>query len=226
MVLQRAIVPPEVSTGAGWIQVTAVSIGPLGSGGVASQMKAIETERLLLRPWRDADLDPFAEMNADLRVMEQFPSTSSRDESETSMARIRGHFAQHGYGLWAVEVKGGEPFIGFVGLATVGFDAHFTPAVEIGWRLAHASWGQGYASEGARASLRFAFLELELEEVVSFTVAANRRSRAVMERIGMHRAPADDFDHPRVPEGHPLRRHILYRLRQSQWVSARSRNEC
>ncbi len=188
-------------------------------------MKAIETERLLLRRWRDADLDPFAEMNADLRVMEHFPSTSSREESEASMARIRRHFEQHGYGLWAVEVKGGEPFIGFVGLGTVPFDAHFTPAVEIGWRLAHASWGQGYASEAARASLRFAFLELELGEVVSFTIAANRRSRAVMERIGMHHAAVDDFDHPRIAEGHPMRRHLLYRLRRSEWASAQSRDE-
>ncbi len=188
-------------------------------------MQTIETERLLLRPWRNADLDPFAELNADLRVMEHFPSTSSREESEVFMARIRGHFDQHGYGLWAVELKGGEPFIGFVGLGTVPFDAHFTPAVEIGWRLAHASWGNGYASEAARASLRFAFLELGLDEVVSFTVAANRRSRAVMERIGMHRAAVDDFDHPRVPEGHSLRRHLLYRLRRSAWASAGSRDE-
>jgi RimJ/RimL family protein N-acetyltransferase len=187
-------------------------------------MKTIETERLLLRPWKNADLDPFAELNADLRVMEHFPSTSSREESEAFMARIRGHFDQHGYGLWAVEVKRGEPFIGFVGLGTVSFDAHFTPAVEIGWRLAHASWGKGYASEAARASLHFAFLELRLDEVVSFTVAANRRSSAVMERIGMHRGAIDDFDHPHVPEGHPLRRHLLYRLRRSEWASTGSRD--
>jgi RimJ/RimL family protein N-acetyltransferase len=188
-------------------------------------MKAIETERLLLRRWRNADLDPFAEMNADLRVMEHFLSPSSREQSQASMACIRGHFEQHGYGLWAVEVKGGEPFIGFAGLGTVPFDAHFTPAVEIGWRLAHASWGQGYASEAARASLRFAFLELELGEAVSFTIAANRRSRAVMERIGMRREAVDDFDHPRIAEGHPMRRHLLYRLRRSEWASAYSRDE-
>ena len=113
-------------------------------------MKAIETERLLLRLWRDGDLDHFAEMNSDLRVMEHFPSTSSREESEASMARIRGHFDQYGYGLWAVEVKGGEPFIGFVGLGRVHFDAHFTPAVEIGWRLAHASWRQQSGTFTAR----------------------------------------------------------------------------
>jgi RimJ/RimL family protein N-acetyltransferase len=188
-------------------------------------MKAIETERLLLRPWRDADLDAFAELNGDLRVMEHFPSTSSREQSKASMAAIRGHFDQYGYGFWAVEVKGGDPFIGFVGLGVVSFDAHFAPAVEIGWRLAHARWGQGYASEAARASLRFGFLELGLDEIVSFTVTANHRSRAVMERIGMHRAAVDDFDHPRIPEGNPLRRHLLYRLRRPEWASARARDQ-
>jgi len=188
-------------------------------------MEVIETERLLLRPWKDADLDAFAEMNSDPRVAEHFLSTSSREQSRASMARIRAHFDRHGYGFWAVEVKGGDSFIGFVGLGTVPFDAHFTPAVEIGWRLAHPSWGHGYASEAARASLRFAFLQLGLDEVVSFTVAANHRSRAVMERIGMHRAAVDDFDHPRIPEGHPLRRHLLYRLQRSEWRSAPSGDE-
>ena len=181
------------------------------------QAREIETERLLLRPWRDSDLEPFAALNADARVMEHFPSISSREESRALMARIREHFDRDGYGFWAVELKRGDPFIGFVGLGRVSFEAHFTPAVEIGWRLAHGSWGRGYASEGARASLRFAFRELGLEEVVSFTVTANRRSRAVMERIGMHHAPADDFDHPHLSEGHPMRRHVLYRLRRSEW---------
>jgi ribosomal-protein-alanine N-acetyltransferase len=193
--------------------------------GESEEMKAIETERLLLRPWRNADLDAFAEMNADLRVMEHFRSTSSREQSEAAMSHIRGHFDRHGYGFWAVEVKGGDPFIGFVGLGAVSFDAHFTPAVEIGWRLAHASWGKGYASEAARASLRFAFVEAGLDEVVSFTVPANHRSISVMERIGMHRAGADDFDHPCIPAGHPLRRHLLYRLRRSEWASAQSRGQ-
>jgi RimJ/RimL family protein N-acetyltransferase len=194
-------------------------------GGPAEQMKAIETERLLLRPWRDADLEPFADLNADVRVMEHFPSTASRAESQALMARIRGHFDQRGYGLWAVEVKRDDPFIGFVGLSAVPFDAHFTPAVEIGWRLAHASWGRGYASEAAGASLRLAFLEVGLDEVVSFTVTANRRSRAVMQRIGMHHADADDFDHPHVPVGNPMRRHVLYRLRRAEWKARRGRGE-
>ena len=189
-------------------------------------MKTIETERLLLRPWRNADLDALAEMNADQRVMEHFPSTSSRKESKALMAEIRRHFDRRGYGFWAVEVKGGDPFIGFVGLRKlVAFDVHFAPAVEIGWRLAHACWGQGYASEAERASLRFAFLELELDEVVSFTHTANHPSRAVMERIGMHHAAVDDFDHPYLPEGHLLRSHVLYRLRRTEWASARARDE-
>lgn len=197
------------------------------------QTREIETERLLLRRWRDSDLEAFVAMNADARVMEHFPSLSSRQESEALMARIRAHFDRHGFGLWAVELKHGDPFIGFVGLGRVSFEAHFTPAVEIGWRLAHASWGHGYASEGARASLRFAFRELGLDEVVSFTTVANHRSRAVMERIGMHHDPSDDFDHPHIAEGHPMRRHALYRLRRSEWqeplsrgASERSRREC
>jgi RimJ/RimL family protein N-acetyltransferase len=183
-------------------------------------MNAIETERLLLRPWRDADLEPFAEMNADARVMEHFPSILSRAQSEAAMERIRGHFERHGYGFWAVETKEGEPFIGFVGMGRVSFNAPFTPAVEIGWRLARADWGRGYASEAASASLRFGFLELGLGEVVSFTVAANHRSRAVMERIGLRHAASEDFDHPLVPRGHRLRRHLLYRLRRREWESA------
>jgi RimJ/RimL family protein N-acetyltransferase len=185
-------------------------------------MRAIETQRLLLRPWRDADLEPFAALNADPRVMEHFPSAPSRRESERFIERAREHFDRHGHGFWALEVKGGEPFIGFTGLGVVPFHAHFTPAVEIGWRLAHASWAHGYATEAAVASLRFAFVELGLREVVSFTVGANHRSRAVMERIGMHRATADDFDHPGIAEGHPMRRHVLYRLRRSEWEAGES----
>jgi RimJ/RimL family protein N-acetyltransferase len=181
--------------------------------------RSIETERLLLRPWRDSDLGPFAELNTDVRVMEFFLSTLPRSESDAFAMKVRAHFDEHGYGLWAVEVKEGAPFIGFVGLATVTFEAPFVPAVEIGWRLAHASWGRGYASEAARASLRLAFEELALDEVVSFTVETNQRSRAVMERIGMHHVSAGDFDHPRIPESHPLCRHALYRLGRAEWAS-------
>jgi RimJ/RimL family protein N-acetyltransferase len=177
----------------------------------------VRTERLWLRPWRDEDLEPYAAMNADPRVMEHFPALLSREETEAQVVRIRAHFAQHGWGLWAVEVPGVTPFAGFVGLNTVPFTAPFTPAVEIGWRLAPEHWGSGYATEGARAALGVAFRQLGLDEVVSFTVPANVRSRRVMEKLGLHHAPADDFEHPRVPPGHPLRRHVLYRLRREEW---------
>jgi RimJ/RimL family protein N-acetyltransferase len=179
----------------------------------------VRTERLWLRPWREEDVEPFAAMNADPRVMEHFPALLSRQETEALVARLQAHFAQHGWGLWAIEVPGGAPFVGFVGLSTVPFTAPFTPAVEVGWRLAPAHWGSGYATEGARAALGMAFDTLGLSEVVSFTVPANVRSRRVMERLGMHHAPADDFEHPRLPQGHLLRRHVLYRLRRSEWTT-------
>jgi RimJ/RimL family protein N-acetyltransferase len=151
-------------------------------------------------------------MNADPRVMEFFPKLLDRAESDALAARIRDAFARRGFGLWAVEVPGVADFIGFVGLTVPHFEAHFTPCVEIGWRLARDHWGHGYASEAARAALDFGFWHLGLHEIVSFTTEANQRSRAVMERIGMIRSPADDFDYPALPEGHPLRRHVLYRV--------------
>ena len=182
----------------------------------------IQTPRLLLRPWRDADLAPFAAMNADPVVMEFFPRPLDRAESDAAVARIRDHFAARGFGLWAVEVPDVADFIGFVGLAVPRFEAHFTPCVEIGWRLAREHWGRGYATEAARAALGFGFEELALDEIVSFTAPANVRSRAVMERIGMTRSPEDDFDHPTLPEGHPLRRHVLYRARRPGGLAAES----
>lgn len=176
----------------------------------------LRTARLLLRAWRDDDLEPFATLNDDPEVMEYLPKRLSREESDALAARIRDRFHEHGYGLWAVEVSDGAPFIGFVGLHHVPFEAPFTPAVEVGWRLARGHWGKGYATEAARASLRFGFEHLGLDEIVSFTVPQNVRSRAVMERIGMTRRAEDDFDHPVLPEGHPLRRHVLYRIRRDQ----------
>ena len=170
------------------------------------------TERLLLRRWRDADREPFAAMNADPVVMEYHPSTSDRRDSDAMVDRIEAHFEAKGFGYWAVEVPDVAPFIGFVGLSTPSFEAHFTPAVEVGWRLAREHWGQGYASEAAQAAVEVGFDELGLDEIVAFTVPANFRSRRVMERLGMTHDPADDFDHPRQPEGSPLRRHVLYRL--------------
>ena len=179
---------------------------------------AITTPRLLLRRWRDGDLDAFAALNADPEVMAFFPALLGRAESDALAARIREHFARHGFGLWAVEVPGVAEFVGFVGLSVPRFEAPFTPCVEIGWRLVRAHWGRGYATEAARAALDFGFRRLALDEVVSFTVPANRRSRAVMERLGMAHDPAEDFDHPTLPEGHPLRRHVLYRLARADWL--------
>ncbi|MBL8949125.1 MAG: GNAT family N-acetyltransferase [Myxococcaceae bacterium] len=175
------------------------------------------TERLVLRGWRPADREPFAALNGDPLVMEHFPKVLSRAESDASADRVEAHFERHGFGPWAVEVQGGAPFIGFVGLLQVGFEAPFTPAVEVLWRLSRSSWGQGYATEAAREVCRIAFEELGLPALVTFTVPANRRSRAVMERLGMTYDPGEDFEHPNLPEGHALRRHVLYRLSAAQW---------
>jgi RimJ/RimL family protein N-acetyltransferase len=170
----------------------------------------MRTERLLVRRWQESDRAPFADLNADPEVMRHFMSTMSREQSDAFVDKIEAGFEERGWGLWALEVDGA--FIGYTGLQPVSFDAHFTPATEIGWRLARGAWGHGYASEAARAAAAFAFADLELEELVSFTTTENARSRAVMERIGMTHDPADDFDHPALPEGHEQRRHVLYRL--------------
>jgi ribosomal-protein-alanine N-acetyltransferase len=174
-----------------------------------------ETERLLLRRWRDDDRAPFAALNADPEVMRHFPARLSREESDALIDRAEQHFERHGYGLWALERRDTGAFIGFTGLAVPRFEAHFTPAVEVGWRLARSAWGAGYASEAARAALAVGFGKAGLEQIVSFTVPANTRSRAVMTRIGMTHDPRDDFDHPGLPEGHPLRPHVLYRIRRA-----------
>ena len=176
--------------------------------------RQLRTERLVLRDWRDSDLAPFAALNADPDVMQHFRGTLTRAESDAFAARIRANLQQDGWGLWAVEVIGGEPFIGFVGLARQTFEAHFTPAVEVGWRLAKAAWGRGYAPEAARAVIEFGFAELGLTEIVSITTAGNAKSRRVMQKIGMTYEPADDFEYPLLEEGHPLRPSVLYRLRR------------
>ena len=175
----------------------------------------LHTERLILRAWREDDLEPFAAMSADPRVSEYLPSPLNRLECFQMMERMRSHFTKHGFGLWAVEVRGDAPFIGFVGLQVPGFEAAFTPCVEVGWRLAHDHWGRGYASEAAKAALGFGLETLKLAEILAWTVPANVRSRQVMERLGMRHEPAQDFNHPRLPEGHPLQRHVLYRLGRS-----------
>src|SRR6185369_3079349 len=174
----------------------------------------LRTERLRLRRWREEDRAPFAAMNADPRVMEHFPALLSRDESDALVARIEAHLAQHGFAQWAVEIPGVTPFAGFVGLSIPRFEATFTPCVEIGWRLAADYWGQGFATEGAKAALEFGFKQLGLAEILSFTVPANLRSRRVMEKIGMTHNSADDFDHPFLASGHSLSRHVLYRIRR------------
>ena len=181
----------------------------------------IRTARLLLRQWRDEDLEPFARLNADPEVMRHFPATLDRSTSDAVADRIRKHIDEHGWGLWAVEVLDGarQGFAGFPGLARPRFDAHFTPAVEVGWRLRRGVWGNGYATEAAEAALAFGFRELGLEEIVSFTATGNIRSIAVMKRLGMHTDPAEDFDHPALVEGSPLRRHVLYRLPRTVWES-------
>jgi RimJ/RimL family protein N-acetyltransferase len=172
----------------------------------------IPTGRLRLRAWRDSDREPFAVLNADPRVMEHFPSTLSREQSDALADHIEAQCDRHGFGFWAVEVPGVAPFVGFIGLSVPRFETHFTPCVEIGWRLSREYWDRGYATEGAQAALRFGFETLELEQIVAFTVPGNLRSRRVMEKIGMVYSPADDFDHPALSEGHALRRHVLYRL--------------
>jgi RimJ/RimL family protein N-acetyltransferase len=178
----------------------------------------LETERLVMREWRATDRAPFAALNADPRVTEFLGRPPNRAESDPFVDRIVAHWADDGHGLWAVERREDGRFIGFVGLAAPSFEAPFTPCVEVGWRLAAEAWGHGYATEAAREALRFGFSELGLEETVSFTVPANVRSRAVMERIGMTHDPADDFDHPSFPDGHRLRRHVLYRLGRARWA--------
>ena len=160
------------------------------------------TPRLILRAWRESDREPFARMNADPRVMEFYPQTMNRVESDALVERIEAHFERHGFGLWAVEVPTVAEFVGFVGLAVPRFEAAFTPCVEVGWRLGAEWWGYGYATEGARAAVRHGFEAVGLKEILSFTVPGNARSRAVMERLGMTRNEADDFDHPVLSEGH------------------------
>lgn len=181
-------------------------------------MIQLETSRLRLRPWRDEDFAPFAALNADPQVMAHFPATLDRAESDVLAARCQSLIEAQGWGFWATEIKASGDFIGFVGLHRPIAELPFSPCVEIGWRLARPFWGQGYASEAARAALSFAFNDLALAEVVAFTSLENRRSQAVMERLGMCRA--ENFEHPALPPGHPLREHCLYRLAVSAWQPA------
>lgn len=177
----------------------------------------IRTTRLLLRGWLPEDRAPFAQMNADPRVMAHFPGLMAAADSDAMVDRICRGFASHGFGLWAVERLDTGAFAGFVGLSVPGFEAPFMPAVEVGWRLAAEHWHQGFATEAAQAALGYGFDVVGLPEVVSFTAPENTSSLAVMRRLGMTHDPADDFDHPRLPEGHRLRRHVLFRLSAGRW---------
>jgi ribosomal-protein-alanine N-acetyltransferase len=183
----------------------------------SSRIPEVRTERLLLRGWRAEDLPVFAAMNADPEVMEHFPALLTSEESDGFVGRVVAGWAANGFGLWAVEQVGDGTFLGFAGLTRPRFDAPFMPAVEVGWRFARRAWGKGFATEAGRASLAFGFDVVGLDVIVSFTSPANVRSWRVMERLGMTHDPSDDFDHPRVAEGSPLRRHLLYRLRRADW---------
>ena len=181
-------------------------------------MVELATERLLMRRWRASDRAPFAALNADPEVMRHFPAPLTRRESDALAERIDDELGRRGWGLWALEERATGRFAGFTGLGRPAFDAPFMPAVEIGWRLARDAWGRGLATEAARAAAAFAFEDLGLEELVSFTVQHNERSRAVMARLGMRHDPAGDFDHPLVADRR-LRRHVLYRLTAGEWRS-------
>ena len=180
-------------------------------------MTSLRTGRLLLRRWRDADRDPFAALNADSAVVEHLQGPLSRERSDAFVDRIEAHWESRGWGLWAVEAVDVAPFVGYVGLWPADYVG--PGMVEVGWRLAREHWGRGYATEAAREALRFGFTEVGLDEIVSFTVPQNERSWRVMERIGLHRDPEGDFDHPRVDAAaYPvLVRHVLYRLRRDEW---------
>jgi RimJ/RimL family protein N-acetyltransferase len=180
---------------------------------------SMSTERLLLRRWRDDDRAAFAAMNADPDVMEHFPGLMTAEQTDAFLLRVEQLFAEQRFGVWALEVIDTGQFVGFAGLLAPRFEAHFTPAVEIGWRLARHAWGHGYATEAARAAVDYGFTTLGLDEIVSFTTTTNLRSQAVMQRLGMTHDPADDFDHPLLPDW-PHRRHVLYRLSVARWRGA------
>lgn len=183
-------------------------------------MEELRTARLRLRPWSEADRRPFAAMHADPDVMTFMPGVLDDQASDVLVARHLRNAEQLGFGSWSIEVLGGESFIGYVGLQRPNFVAHFTPCVEMSWMLARHAWGHGYAIEAARALCQRAFDDLAIEELVAFTVPPNSRSRGVMNKLGMSHDEADDFDHPRLVAGHPLRRHVLYRLRAEKWAES------
>jgi ribosomal-protein-alanine N-acetyltransferase len=177
----------------------------------------LHTARLILRSWKDEDRRPYAELAADPVVMQYLMPLATRETSDAWIDRQCARFAEHGVGYWAVELRETGQLVGAVGLSRVTYEAHFTPAVGAGWRLARRYWGYGYASEAAEAAMTFGFADLRLDEIVAVTVPANIRSQQVMRRLGMTYSSADDFDHPRLPHPDPLRRHVLFRMTRSVW---------
>ena len=175
---------------------------------------SIETARINLRPWLPNDLEPFAALNADPEVTRYFPAPLSREQSDSMAHKCQSLIAERGWGLWAAQCRESGEFLGMIGLHVPTVALPFAPCVEIGWRLAQEHWGKGYATEGAQAALEFAFNELQLEELVSFTSIHNTRSEAVMQRLGMQRQP-ETFSHPAVEAGHWLSEHCLYKIRQA-----------
>lgn len=178
----------------------------------------LETERLILRRWQDSDLEPFSAIVGDPEVRRYYPSTLTKDETKNLISRFESHFEEEGFGLFALELKSTGELIGYTGLNKPTFQAHFMPCVEIGWQLARHQWGKGYAPEAARKVLENGFVRLNLAEIVSFTTVRNTQSRRVMEKLGMQRNPSDDYEHPMLPAGHPLKPHVLYRLPKSIWL--------
>ena len=183
----------------------------------------LQTERLILRTWEEFDFYAMTSINMDSKVCEFLPGTVNRDDTKAAIARWQKHYHDKGYTLYAVELKSTHEMIGFLGLMTPSFEAHFTPAVEIGWRLASKHWNQGYATEGAKAVLHYAFTQIGLDEVVSFTVVNNLASQRVMEKIGLKHNPIDDFEHPNLDKDSPLKRHVLYRLNRSDYLAIEMR---
>jgi len=187
-------------------------------------LPTLRTKRLILRPWKPDDLEPFSEMNADLKVMAYYASILTREESDALASKIQQDYATRAYGFWAIEIPGIAPFIGYVGLNYWNLEMSFAPCIDIGWRLASSHWGHGYATEGAQEALRYGFEELDLSEIVAMATIGNVRSRRTMERLGMIHNPDENFHHPKLPKDHLLSMRVLYRLRRSWWISLQLSN--